>query len=133
MAIPGPSLSVADDNNKDLSPDDRIIKQAKRRFAFAEEWFSSARDNGQEDRKFVHGDSNNNWQWPGDVMRSRRMKQQVALTVNKTRQHCLQIINEARKNKPGITVHPVGDDASYEAAQIYEGIIRYIEYNSRAQ
>jgi hypothetical protein len=54
------------------------------------------------------------------------------LTYNQTRQHVLQIVNDARQNKAQIKVTPVGGHASYEAAQVFSGIIRRIEYVSKA-
>jgi phage terminase large subunit-like protein len=55
-----------------------------------------------------------------------------AMTINKTRQHCLQIVNDARQHKAAINVRPVGDGATYEAAKIFEGVVRHIEYISNA-
>jgi hypothetical protein len=48
-------------------------------------------------------------------------------------QHCLQIINDGKQNKPGVNIRPVGDTASYEAAQIFQEVIRHIEYISNAE
>ena len=80
--------------------------------------------------KFANGDSENNWQWD-DTTRTARGNR-PCLTVNKTRTHCLQIVNDARQNKAAIRINAVGDGATYEAAQIYEGICRHIEYQSNA-
>src|SRR5207344_2872137 len=54
------------------------------------------------------------------------------LTYNYVRQHLLQIINDTRQNKSQIKVTPTGGRASYEAAQVFAGIIRRIEYQSKA-
>jgi hypothetical protein len=59
-------------------------------------------------------------------------KSRPSLTINKVREHNLLIKNEARQNKASIKVSPTGGDASYEAAEVFEGIIRYIEYRSKA-
>src|SRR4029077_6539624 len=55
-----------------------------------------------------------------------------SLTVNKTRQHCLQIVNDAKQNKPQIRINPVSDEATKASADVYEGVIRHIEYMSNA-
>ena len=47
--------------------------------------------------------------------------------------HCLQIENEALKNKASVNIRPTGNGATYEAAQVYEGVVRHIEYISGAQ
>lgn len=54
------------------------------------------------------------------------------LTVNKTHTHWLHVVNQAKSNRPSIQVHPVGSDATYQAAQVYEAVIRHIEYASDA-
>lgn len=67
-------------------------------------------------------------------MRARRqLDGEPILTINKTHTHWLHVINQAKANKPSISVHPTGSDATYEAAQVFEGIIRHIEYVSDAQ
>src|ERR1019366_5184468 len=89
-----------------------------------------------DDTKFVNGDSENLWQWPDSVRQSRGIgtrDERPCLTINKTAQHCLQIENDARQNKTSIKVHPTGNEATYEAAQVFEGIFRHIEYISDAQ
>ncbi len=115
-----------------LSGDDKILAEAKRRFQRCESWESTARRRFLQDVKFVNGDAYNHYQWPDDVRTQRDGQERPCLTVNKTRQHCLQIINDARQNKTSIKIKPVGDDASYDAAQIYEGLVRRIEYLSNA-
>jgi hypothetical protein len=42
------------------------------------------------------------------------------------------VVNDARQNKAQIKVTPTGGRASYEAAQVFSGIIRRIEYQSKA-
>jgi hypothetical protein len=44
----------------------------------------------------------------------------------------LQVVNDARQNKAQIKISPVGGRATYEAAQVFSGIIRRIEYTSKA-
>jgi hypothetical protein len=66
-------------------------------------------------------------------MRNRRTEDaKPCLTINKTRQHALMVINEAKENKPSVRVSAVGGEASYESAQVFEGVIRHIEYQSNA-
>lgn len=115
--------------------DERIVQEAKRRFERANTWESVARKRFVDDVKFVNGDSDNLYQWPDTVRQSRGIgtrDERPCLTTNKTRQHCLQIINDARQNKTQCKVRPVGNEATYEAAQIYEGMVRRIEYISNA-
>ncbi len=116
--------------------DKKIIDEAKKRFAVAEKWESTFRTRFINDVKFCEGDSDNFYQWDVGTRTARTQAAggpRPCLTINKTRQHCLQIINDGRQNKAQIEVRPVGDGATYEAAKIYEGICRHIEYRSNAQ
>jgi len=116
-----------------LSDDEKIVMEAKRRFRACEEWEGSARTNFDYDYKFANGDSLNNYQWDSWVVGDRIDNQRPCLTVNKTMQHCLQIINDGKQNKPGVIIRPVGETASYEAAQIFQEVVRHIEYISNAE
>ncbi len=116
-----------------MDEDAKIVQEAHKRTDRALELESYARDNLVNDVKFGVGDARNGYQWPDDMRKSRQVDQRPCLTINKTEQHCLQIVNDARQNKAGIKVRAVGDEATFEAAQIFEGIIRHIEYESNAQ
>src|SRR5215472_7986837 len=110
--------------------DAEIVREAKARFERCVAWESTARQRARADRKFACGDAWNMWQWDGPVLKDRVGR--PCLTHNKIRQHNLQIINDARQNKVQIKVTPTGGRATYEAAQIFSGIIRRIEYESKA-
>lgn len=122
-----------DENLAGLKGDERIVQEAKERFERCRKWESTTRERALDDLKFVCADPDNGWQWPEDMLSSRDLNEQVSLTLNKTRVHCLQIENEARKNKPSVNIRPTGSGATYEASQVFEGIVRHIEYISRAQ
>lgn len=126
-------MSEPDSDDLSGSPDDKILKEAKKRFKKCEAWESDTRKLFVDDLKFANGDSDNNYQWPGDILKNRDIGKQVSLTINMVRQHNLQIMNDARQNKPGVTIRPVGGGASYEAAEVFEGLVRHIEYVSNAQ
>jgi hypothetical protein len=110
--------------------DAAILREAKARFERCVEWESHARSNAEHDTKFAAGDALNNWQWDSSVRNARGDR--PSLTHNMVRQHNLQIINDARQNKAQIKVTPTGGRATYEAAQVFSGIIRRIEYQSKA-
>jgi len=117
----------------DITNDEKIVIEAHKRFHACEQYEATARANFDYDYKFVHGDSINMYQWDSWVVGDRVANQRPCLTINKTMQHCLQIINDGKQNKPGVNIRPVGDTASYEAAQIYQELVRHIEYNSNAE
>lgn len=114
------------------SDDDKLVRMAHAQYQRCVDFESDFRKTANDDLKFVHADSDNGFQWP-DAMRTQRQSDaRPCLTVNKTRQHALMVINEAKENRPSVKVNAVGGDASYESAQVYEGVIRHIEYQSNA-
>lgn len=112
---------------------DPIVKEAKDRFARCEDAEDSFRKLFVEDMKFANGDPDNNWQWPDMIRQSRDGDQRPCLTINKVRQHNLQIINDAKQNKPSIKTLPIDGQADIQIAKILDGIMRHIEYNSHAE
>ena len=117
-----------------LSEEDiEIITEAQKRFKICEEWESQARIYFEYDYKFANADSNNMYQWDNWVIGDRITNGRPCLTINKTQQHNLQIINDGKQNKPGVNIRPVGDDASFEAAQVFQEVVRHIEYISNAE
>lgn len=113
--------------------DEKILNEAQTRLNTAVSFESEAWSRWLDDVKFANADPDNGYQWPRDVMQNRQIEQRPCLTINKTRQHCLQITNDARQNKPMIKVIPVANGASVEAAAVFNDVIRRIEYNSNAQ
>ena len=112
---------------------DRVVAEAKQRFKRCVDFEAVTRERALSDLKFVCADPDNGWQWPDEMLSSRDLDGKISLTLNKTRVHCLQVENEMRKNKVGVNIRPTGGGATYDAAQIFEGIVRHIEYISRAQ
>lgn len=100
--------------------------------------YSESRDDELDDLKFLAGSSDNNWQWPGDVLNTRGAIQgqtvnaRPTLTVNKLPQHVNQVTNDQRQNRPAGKVIPVDDGANVEVAEIIQGMVRHIEYASDA-
>lgn len=129
-------VSVVDSirpNQQDNLALDPIVLEAQRRFDRCVKWESESRKLFLEDLKFAEADSDNAYQWPNAIRRNRDADERPCLTVNKTRVHNLQIINDMKQNKPGIVVRATGNGATFEAAQCYTDIIRHIEYQSNAQ
>ena len=113
-----------------------VLDRMDKRFKRAQEWESQTRALEKEDKLFANADPDHaEWQWPSDVWNARNQKGSMprpCLVINKVRQHNLLIINDSRENKPSVKVHATGFGAMSEAAQVFEGIIRHIEYKSQA-
>lgn len=112
---------------------EEIIHEAKERLEAALNWESHARRLALEDYRFCHADADNLYQWDAVIRQRRELDQRPMLTINKARQHVLQVINDARQHKTQIRINPTGDGATYESAQIMEDLVRHIEYQSQAQ
>lgn len=110
--------------------DEDILYEARERFRRVKDWEDMFRSAFLDDTRFVNGDSDNQWQWPDNMLADRGDK--PSLTVNKTRQHCLMVINDAKQNKPEIRISPVSDEATKASADVFEGVVRHIEYMSNA-
>lgn len=111
---------------------EEIIAEAKKRFKQCVDWESYFRANYRFDKRFDAGNSVNNYQWPNDMYSARNRDSKPCLTVNKVHEHVLHVTNDAKQNKPGIKISPVGNGATFKAGEILEGIVRHIEYVSNA-
>jgi hypothetical protein len=106
--------------------------------AAAQSAWSESRDDELDDLRFAAGSSDNKFQWPSDVLNTRganpgqTLGARPCLTVNKLPQHILQVTNDQRQNRPAGKVIPADDAADIEVAQIYDGMIKHIEYVSDA-
>ena len=71
-------------------------------------------------------------QWPDDIKHKRQSEGRPCLTINRLPAFIKQVVNDARMNTPTIKVHPVGDGADAETAEILDGLIRNIQTVSQA-
>lgn len=109
-----------------------IVTEAKERYLRAKGFYAITRTQAIDDTRFVMGDSDNLWQWPTDVSNARVGDRRVCLTVNSTAQHCNNIINQIRQNRPSGRVMPVDDFSDEKTAEILAGLIRNIQTSSNA-
>ena len=122
---------------KDKS-DAEVLSTARSRLDMAISALSESREDELDDLRFYAGSPDNHWQWPADVLATRGAVQgqtinaRPCLTINKLPQHVHQVTNEQRQNRPQPKVIPVNDQADVEVAEIFNGMIRHIEYISDA-
>lgn len=110
----------------------KVINEARARFRACESWESQFRNFFRNDIKFANADADNGYQWPNDIRRNRDVDERPCLTVNMTAQHNGLIVNEMLQNLPSIKYSATGGGATFEAAQIWTGIAKQIEYRSNA-
>jgi len=109
-----------------------IVSEAKERFDKANDAYRTTRQLAIADTQFAMGDSDNMWQWPSEVSSGRIGDRRVCLTINLTAQHCNQIINQIRQNRPACRVMPADDFSDKKTAEILAGLIRNIQSVSSA-
>ena len=109
-----------------------VVERAKTNFESAKEIFSKSRELAIEDTKFVMGDSANMYQWPAQIAKDRLGDRKVMLTINLSAQHCNNIINQIRQNRPACRVMPVDNFSDKKTAEILAGLIRNIQSTSNA-
>ena len=121
-----------------MSKDKDILAIARSRLDLAMSALSESREDEIDDLKFYAGSPDNHWQWPADVLATRGAVQgqsinaRPCLTINKLPQHVRQVTNDQRQNRPAAKVIPVDDKADIQVAEIFNGMIRHIEYISDA-
>lgn len=100
--------------------------KARERYEHAASYWGEWRKAAREDREFFAGD-----QWLPADRNNREIQCRPILTINRLPVFARQIIGDARQNKPSIKIYPA-EDGDVEIAEIYEGLIRNIEYVSSA-
>ena len=119
------------------SPED-MLATMRSRFTMAISAYGESREDELDDLRFMAGSPDNQWQWPADVLATRGSVQgqtinaRPCLTINKLPQHVRQVTNQQRQNRPSGKVIPADDKADVAVAEVFDGIIRHIEYMSDA-
>jgi hypothetical protein len=115
-----------------------LLAEMRQRMSAAQSALSLSRQAELDDLRFMAGSPDNNWQWPQDVLATRGSVQgqtvnaRPCLTINKLPQHVRTVTNEQRQNRPSGKVIPADDRADPDVAEIFDGIVRHIEYMSDA-
>lgn len=135
---PAPAANVTPTYDDDPDYDPRgltkmteVCDRAKARWEYAQTCDSENRLNQVSDLKFawVRGE-----QWNAGIRRQREAATPPRpwLEFNQTGQFVKQIVNDQRQNKAAIKVRPAGGGATKKLADLRAGIIRGIEYYSKA-
>jgi len=138
MGTPGYVANIGGGPGKgDKKNDDRLATM-RSRLQMGLSAFNDSRADELDDLRFMAGSPDNHWQWPADVLATRGSVQgqtinaRPCLTINKLPAHVRSVTNDQRQNRPSGKVIPANDDADIEVAEIFDGIIRHIEYISDA-
>jgi hypothetical protein len=104
-----------------------LLQTIRDRYDAAMMALNEVRKAAARDLRFLAGD-----QWPPGEVDARTQNQRPALVVNKLGPFVKQVSNDQRKQKLGVKVSPVAGGADPATAEVFEGIIRHIEYASQA-
>lgn len=119
--------SIPEREGKPAVTDDEIFQELCDRLRIAMEAEGENRVKGIECLEFLDGH-----QWDDDIYNQRKMARRPSLTINHTRTFRNRVVNNMRQQRPRIKVHPVGDGADTDTAEVISGIIRHIENISKA-
>ena len=138
MVAAGKVANVGSNPEKVPARDEDKMATMRHRLKMAQSAYSDSREDELDDLRFMAGSPDNQWQWPADVLATRGWVQgqtinaRPCLTINKLPQHVRQVTNEQRQNRPSGKVIPADDNADVQVAEIFNGVVRHIEYMSDA-
>lgn len=115
-----------------------LVQTATERFLLVLSTEKDQRAREQEDLKFHAGD-----QWPDDIKTARSggvptdgtppVPARPMVTIRSLDQPIAQVINQARTARFAVKISPKSEGASQDTADMLQGLIRAIEYESHAQ
>ena len=103
-----------------------LLKEARANRDKAQDFERTNLEEAREDLKFIAGE-----QWHETDREQRRTDGRPALTINRLPQFVRQVTGDIRLNPPAIKILPA-EGGDKETAKTFAGIIRNIEYQSKA-
>lgn len=105
-----------------------VHKDALADFKLCQDYEADNRKEALDDLEFARLGK----QWPDEVVLKRQQEGRPCMTFNRLTTFIRSVVNDGRINKPAIKVHPADDEADVATADIINGLIRNIEYDSSA-
>jgi hypothetical protein len=105
-----------------------IVATSRKRLESAYDAERHNREMSLDDLRFITGEG----QWDATTRAEREADGKVCLTINALPQYVRQVTGQIRDMNPAIRVIAGDGMASKEGAEVYEGLIRHIEYRSGA-
>lgn len=106
---------------------DQLLEEMREQFREAELAERTMRAESTHDLDYIAGN-----QWDPVDKKGREESGRPCLVMNKLPNFVQQVVAQQRQNRPGAKVSPVSDGADKDTADVLQGIIRHIEYVSRA-
>lgn len=108
-----------------------FLKDAKDRYKESVAGWDHIYREASSDIKFVYDVDEG--QWPYNIRQQREKDGRPVLTVNKLQKYVRQNRGSQMMNRPRMKVIPVDSNSDPHMAELYNGLIRQIEYLSRAE
>jgi hypothetical protein len=105
-----------------------IISEAKEKYKIATDGWHEIYDKAREDLRFTYDVDSG--QWDEIVLKTRQGR--PTITVNKLQKFVRQCRGDFGQNRPSMKVIPADDKADVRMAELYNAILRQIEYTSNA-
>lgn len=112
---------------------DKIVQEAIKRWKITSKYHNRQGRQADDDNRFAAGTTVNSYQWNPKDKRDREDAGLTALTVNVIPKFLADIEGELRMNRARIKFLPTGGTSTKKVADIYEGIARKIERDSKAE
>jgi hypothetical protein len=106
---------------------DQIVKEAHEFWVMARETNRENIASAERDLRFLNND-----QWNAKHKKDREDQGRPALVLNVLWPYVNQVSNDYAQADVALEIDPVGDGADEATADVYEGLIRHIEYESDA-
>jgi hypothetical protein len=110
----------------ELTDEEKLLREALDRYDYGREVDGPNRKAARDDWDFAVNMNH----WPPDAKKAR--KGRPIVTVDKLSAFLHQVTNDQRQNRPAIKIRPFDDLADKQTAKVLQGLIRHIEYCSRA-
>jgi hypothetical protein len=114
-----------------MSKDEDFIKVMLENYKESVDGWSHIYEAAEKDLSFVYDVGEG--QWPSSIRDQRSADGRPVITVNKLQKVLRRIRGDHMMNRPRIKVIPVDDKADVNMAELYNGLIRQIEYLSSAE
>jgi hypothetical protein len=111
------------------SDQDEDVQEAQEEYERCYDGFNENYNEALEDFRFGRLHQH----WPENIVKQRNQEQRPCLTIPKLPPLIRQVVNDARQNKPAISVHPVDSGSDPDTATALNGLIRCIEQSSDAE
>jgi hypothetical protein len=110
--------------------EDNFLKELRENYAESVDGWRHIYDTAVDDLRFVYDVDGG--QWPDRIRADREKDGRPILTINKVQKFVRQCRGDQMQNRPRIKVIPVDSKADPPKAELYDGLIRQIEYLSNA-